>query len=229
LVAEAASEYGRRNSISGAIIAPFTTAVRRLSIGGNEPPEVNLMASEDYQIKQTEVENALHRTTLAKYRAKKKIKLIMAMGARKPKATQTGPSLEWIGLAPAPAPKAEAAPEEPTFFKRLSNGAAGVVGTVTEAVSTVASSAATAAGNAVTTATDAVGIDLDNVLTIDACSLRRPPAVEETVEMDKIGYMALKRLVIAHGVPKKAAGNAPNKGMLKELAIKHGCTKLTFV
>ena len=41
--------------------------------------------------------------------------------------------------------------------------------------------------------------------------------------------MGLKRLVIAHGVPKKAAGNAPNKGMLKELAIKHGCTKLTFV
>jgi hypothetical protein len=40
--------------------------------------------------------------------------------------------------------------------------------------------------------------------------------------------MALKKLVIAHGVPKKDAGNAPNKGMLQDLAVKNGC-KLTFV
>ena len=41
--------------------------------------------------------------------------------------------------------------------------------------------------------------------------------------------MALKRLVIEHGVPKgEANAGAPTKGYLKELAIKHGCTGLRF-
>ena len=41
--------------------------------------------------------------------------------------------------------------------------------------------------------------------------------------------MALKRLVIEHGVPKAEANSgAPTKGHLRELAVKHGCVNLRF-
>ena len=49
----------------------------------------------------------------------------------------------------------------------------------------------------------------------------------EVIDLDTIGFMALKRLVIANGVPKKEASDTPTKGGLKELAIKHGAN-LTF-
>ena len=55
-----------------------------------------------------------------------------------------------------------------------------------------------------------------------------PTGGGEAVELETIGYMALKRLVIAHGVPKAEASAVPTKGALKELAIKHGAA-LTFV
>lgn len=45
----------------------------------------------------------------------------------------------------------------------------------------------------------------------------------EVVDLDSVGYMALKRLVIAKGVPKVEASTVPGKAHLKELAIKYGC------
>ena len=44
----------------------------------------------------------------------------------------------------------------------------------------------------------------------------------EVVDLESIGYMALKRLVIAHGVPKDKASAVPTKVHLKELAEKYG-------
>ena len=44
------------------------------------------------------------------------------------------------------------------------------------------------------------------------------------IDLDTIGYMALKRLVIEKGVPKAEVNSGPpTKGALKELAQKHGC------
>mmetsp|Transcript_31044 Transcript_31044/g.97256 ORF Transcript_31044/g.97256 Transcript_31044/m.97256 type:complete len:563 (-) Transcript_31044:46-1734(-) len=49
----------------------------------------------------------------------------------------------------------------------------------------------------------------------------------EEVGLESIGFMALKRLVIANGVPKAEASAVPTKGALKELAEKYGA-KLVF-
>ena len=51
-----------------------------------------------------------------------------------------------------------------------------------------------------------------------------PPGV---VDLETIGYMALKRLVIEAGVPKAEASMVPGKAHLKELAVKYGCA-ITF-
>jgi hypothetical protein len=50
----------------------------------------------------------------------------------------------------------------------------------------------------------------------------------ESIDLESIGYMELKRKVIACGVPKGEANAKPSKAYLKELALKHGC-KLRFV
>ena len=55
-----------------------------------------------------------------------------------------------------------------------------------------------------------------------------PEGDDELVDLESIAYMALKRLVIAKGVPKAEANCVASKGQLKELATKHGA-KLRFV
>ena len=47
------------------------------------------------------------------------------------------------------------------------------------------------------------------------------------VEIDKIGFMPLKKLLVEHGVPKEAV-DVPNKHMLEEVAAKYNC-KIEFV
>ena len=48
-----------------------------------------------------------------------------------------------------------------------------------------------------------------------------------TVDVETMSYMALKRLAIEHGVPKKRASEKPGKAYLKELCIEYGCN-ITF-
>ena len=50
----------------------------------------------------------------------------------------------------------------------------------------------------------------------------------ETVVVEEIGYMALRRLVVQHGVPEKEAKDTPFKGALVVLARKHN-VNLKFV
>lgn len=49
-----------------------------------------------------------------------------------------------------------------------------------------------------------------------------PEDAEEVVDLETIGFTALKKLVIAAGVPKEEASQRPTKAALKELAISHG-------
>ena len=66
-------------------------------------------------------------------------------------------------------------------------------------------------------------------LTLSSHSAHAPSdgAAAETVDLESVGYMALKKLVIAHGVPKAEASQRPTKAGLKELAQKHGAN-ITF-
>ena len=45
----------------------------------------------------------------------------------------------------------------------------------------------------------------------------------QRVEMDKIGFKSLKKLLIELGTPEQAVGSAANKFMLEEVARSHGC------
>ena len=50
----------------------------------------------------------------------------------------------------------------------------------------------------------------------------------EVIDLESIGFMALKRLVISHGVPKERASAVASKGHLRELAVQFGAP-LRFV
>ena len=50
----------------------------------------------------------------------------------------------------------------------------------------------------------------------------------EEVELDRIGWMALKKLVVARGVPRADVNAVTSKAALRELAEAHGAP-LRFV
>jgi len=61
----------------------------------------------------------------------------------------------------------------------------------------------------------------------EAAGQRLSEMGEETVDLNEIGFMALKKMMIERGVPADAVNKAPNKFMLKEVAAAHPC-KLAF-
>jgi len=58
-------------------------------------------------------------------------------------------------------------------------------------------------------------------------SVSAPGWAAQSVDLESIGYMGLKKLVVTHGVPMAEASARPTKAGLVELAVKHGA-RLTF-
>jgi len=62
---------------------------------------------------------------------------------------------------------------------------------------------------------------------ITAAPEKPPQPDAETVDLATVGFMSLKKMLLARGVPADIVSKAPNKFMLKEVAEKHGCN-ITF-